>query len=81
MNYEEPKYTSRNFQYIEFEDYYGTLCQLQQSSLAEYDTPGTSAVWLGVAGMDRMHLDRERCRWLIEKLTKWLETGRLFDES
>jgi hypothetical protein len=41
------KRTSRGFQLIEFTDIYGTKCSLQQSSLAKYVQPGSSAVWLG----------------------------------
>lgn len=40
--------TSRGFEIIEFADCYGEKCSLQASSLAEYEKPGTSAVWLGV---------------------------------
>jgi hypothetical protein len=39
--------TCRGFHVIEFSDRYGVLCELQQSSLADFDQPGTSAVWLG----------------------------------
>lgn len=42
-------HTSRGFEILEFKDRYGIACELQQSSLAEYEKPGTSAVWLGVA--------------------------------
>lgn len=42
------KTTSRGFEIIEFSDCYGEKCSLQASSLAEYEKPGTSAVWLGV---------------------------------
>ena len=41
-------HTSRGFEIIEFEDRYGHKCSLQQSSLAEVERPGWSAVWLGV---------------------------------
>lgn len=41
--------TNRGFQIIEFKDRYGVKCQLQQSSLADFEPPGSSAVWLGVA--------------------------------
>lgn len=41
--------TQRGFEIIEFTDRYGEKCSLQASSLAEYEKPGTSAVWLGVA--------------------------------
>lgn len=39
--------TSRGFEIVEFKDRYGVGCSLQQSSMAEYSTPGISAVWLG----------------------------------
>lgn len=39
--------TSRGFPVISFADRYGVKCSLQASSLAEYEQPGTSAVWLG----------------------------------
>ena len=42
------KKTSRGFEVVDFKDHYGTKCSLQQSSLAIYEKPGTSAVWLGV---------------------------------
>ena len=42
------KKSGRGFPLIEFEDYYGNPCSLQASSLAIYQQPGTSAVWLGV---------------------------------
>lgn len=73
--------TERGFQVIFFDDRSGTHCSLQQSSLAEYEPPGTSAIWLGVDRVDhkhmfsRMHLDREQVKWLIGHLQKWVETG------
>lgn len=39
--------TECGFELLEFKDRYGTPCSLQASSLAEYEKPGTSAVWLG----------------------------------
>jgi hypothetical protein len=39
--------TSRGFEVVNFKDHYGTKCSLQASSLAIYEKPGTSAVWLG----------------------------------
>jgi hypothetical protein len=39
--------THRGFEIIEFTDRYAVPCSLQASSLAEYQTPGISAVWLG----------------------------------
>lgn len=40
--------TKRGFEAITFKDYYGASCSLQASSLALYQKPGVSAVWLGV---------------------------------
>jgi hypothetical protein len=41
-------HTARGFEIINFSDCYGVKCSLQASSLAEYEKPGTSAIWLGV---------------------------------
>lgn len=41
--------TGRGFPQVEFTDRYGVPCSLQASSLAEYEKPGTSAVWLGTS--------------------------------
>lgn len=46
------KRTNRGFELIEFHDYYGAKCSLQQSSLAIYEKPGASAIWLGVDDAD-----------------------------
>jgi len=80
--------TERGFELIEFADMYGAKCELQQSSLAEHEEPGTSAVWLGLAGDNapthpkfgtslgmRMHLDRKQAAALIGHLQSWLRTG------
>jgi hypothetical protein len=37
----------RGFELIEFRDRYDVPCSLQMSSLADYEQPGISAVWLG----------------------------------
>ena len=66
--------TERGFEIILFLDTYACGCSLQQSSLAEYELPGTSAVWLG-KGLNRMHLRREQVQELIEVLRCWLNTG------
>lgn len=76
--------TSRGFEFIEFKDCYGEKCSLQASSLAEYEKPGTSAVWLGceearkhpVTGeplSPRMHLNRDQVTALIAHLQSWLD--------
>ena len=40
--------TARGFEIIEFADFDGQKCSLHESRLAEYEKPGTSAVWIGV---------------------------------
>lgn len=76
--------TSRGFELIEFKDHYGEKCSLQASSLAEYEKPGTSAVWLGCNEAkkhfatgetlsQRMHLNREQVAALIAHLQSWLD--------
>ena len=70
--------TGCGFELIEFADKYGEPCSLQQSSLAEYDKPGTSAVWLGCTPQGeslspRMHLDRKQVAALIAHLQRWLD--------
>jgi hypothetical protein len=53
--------TEHGFELVEFKDRNGQECSLQQSSAADYQQPGSSAVWLGV-GEHRMHLSSElRC--------------------
>lgn len=42
------QHTARNFEFLEFKDMNGTKCSLQASSVAIYEKPGTSAIWLGV---------------------------------
>lgn len=53
----ETRTTPRGFKYLDFEDHYGNLCSLQESSaclsesslwLSENLEPGRSAIWLGV---------------------------------
>lgn len=39
--------TARGFEIVKFNDASGVGCSLQQSSLAIYQKPGTSAIWLG----------------------------------
>jgi hypothetical protein len=69
--------TNRGFEFIDFEDYYGKPCRLQQSSMALTKIPGTGAVWLGVnvERSDSMHLTQKQVRTLISHLNAWLETG------
>ncbi|HEX6827221.1 MAG TPA: hypothetical protein VF077_12960 [Nitrospiraceae bacterium] len=65
-------HNARGFEIVQFADRYGLACSLQQSSLAEMEKPGTSAVWLGVSEHDRMHLDRKQVAALIAHLKNWL---------
>lgn len=51
--------TERGFPLVQFEDEYGKPCQLQASSLALYEEPGTSAVWLGLEGAEPIVLARQ----------------------
>lgn len=70
--------TNRGFQIIQFRDRYGSACSLQQSSLADFTTPGSSAIWLGVESMPfqtRMHLSLEQVKALIPVLEMWVRTG------
>lgn len=64
--------THHGFPIVHFKDRNGQECSLQASSLAEYEIPGTSAVWLGV-GTVRMHLDRVQVSALIRHLQNWKE--------
>jgi len=68
------KKTCRGFEYIEFKDYNGDACSLQQSSLAIYELPGSSAIWLGIDS-ERMQLSREQVTALIKHLNSWLDNN------
>jgi hypothetical protein len=71
--------TERGFHIIEFKDHYGKPCSLQESSLAVYQKPGSSALWLGVnEGVgNRMHLTVDQVEALVRHLSHWLEEGTL----
>lgn len=85
------KHTSRGFELIEFKDVNDCECSLQQSSLAIYEDPGTSAVWLGCekntephlgsCSSPRMHLNREQVAALVQRLNNWLSTGSFEDPA
>ena len=70
----EVRKTDRGFEVIDFNDQYGEECSLQQSSLAIYQPPGTSAVWFGV-NKNRMHLTLEQVKELLPYLQAWVENG------
>jgi hypothetical protein len=63
--------TDRGFDLIKFKDLYGKECELQKSSLAEFD-----AIWLGI-GMYSMHLSKKHVRKLLPHLIKFLLTGEI----
>jgi hypothetical protein len=69
--------TNRGFQIIKFQDRYGEECSLQQSSLADYEPPGTSALWFGVGG-NRMHLDLHLINQILPHLVQWAANGHLY---
>lgn len=58
--------TGRGFPIINFKDHYGAPCSLQASSLAIYDQPGTSAVWLGCDDAQPKVLASEAAKCNIE---------------
>ena len=64
--------TERGFELVNFTDCNGNPCGLQASSLAIYEKPGTSAVWLGQDD-HRMHLNREQVAALVAALQSWLK--------
>jgi len=79
------KETNRGFLLAEFEDRYGQLCSIQESSLATDD-----CIWLGVTRgipkkfggseqdiQGRMHLTREMVSSLLPPLLYFVETGAL----
>jgi len=66
--------SGRGFEFIDFVDRYGTKCSLQQSSLADYEKPGYSAIWLG-DNESRMHIDRKQLEELLPHLQAWLDNG------
>lgn len=70
--------TERGFEIIRFKDFYGGECTLQQSSLALYDKPGSSAIWFGL-GDKRMHINLELTKELLLHLQNWVKDGS-FDE-
>ena len=71
--------TTRGFEYIEFKDHNDDRCSLQQSSIAIYELPGSSAIWLGresdVPNPGRMHLNVDQVTALIKHLNSWLDNN------
>jgi len=68
----EVENTERGFEIVRFQDLDGKQCSLQQSSLALYENPGSSAVRLGV-GDQRMHLSRHQANEIVQHLIRWID--------
>jgi hypothetical protein len=65
------KRSDRHFGRIDFEDFYGKECTLQESSLAD-----EQAIWFGVNGKGkRMHLTIDQVRELLPFLQRFVTTG------
>lgn len=66
--------THRGFPQVEFKDYYEKDCHLQASSLALYEQPGISAVWLGISNTEAqvMAKDAERLGVKTDKTVGWV---------
>lgn len=70
------------FERIRFDDADGIPCFLGQSASTdgpeeELDGPASSFVWLGVSFYStRMHLSRVQVEGLMERLQRWLDTGK-----
>lgn len=79
----ETRETQRGFLITEFVDCYGIECKLQESSGSDEDG---LHLWLGLSKahhhhvdgtcMPVMNLNREKARWLAERLNMFAETGR-----
>jgi len=70
--------TSRGFELIRFKDRDGRWCSLQQSSIADFEPPGSSAIWLGFEEENRMHMSRLDVIRLNDYLSRWILTGSFY---
>jgi hypothetical protein len=68
------EHTGRGFEIVHFEDYNRTKCSLQQSSLALYQQPGTSAIWLGCSSAEPQIMASQAKQFGIEttQTTGWV---------
>ena len=78
----EERTTERGFEFVLFHDSKGSSCSIQQSSaIGDFPDavkhPGTSFLWIGRDGSDRMHISREQVPQIIEILQRWARTGAL----
>lgn len=70
-------HTSRGFEIVDFKDRNGVACSLQASSLADYEKPGTSAVWLGCDDANPMILLPEKGWTKVEWLPGTIANTRM----
>ena len=70
----EVRKTGRGFEIIEFEDCSGEKCSLQQSSLANYEKPGTSAIWIGCSDANPLILASQAHKFGVKttEMTGWV---------
>lgn len=66
--------TNRGFEIINFRDCYGKECSIQQSSLAHYEKPGTSAIWLGISNPEPkiLHGDAKKFGIVTSETSGWV---------
>ena len=64
--------TDRGFAIARLVDRNGAVCSLQESSVAT-----ENLVWLGVSGVNRMHLSQDQVAALLPLLQHFVETGAL----
>lgn len=69
------KKNDRGFRLVEFIDFYGIPCSIQESSLAT-----EQAIWLG-RDYARMHLSQAQVQELLPLLQHFAETGELPEET
>ena len=66
--------TSRGFPMVSIKDSYGVECSLAASRLAKYQQPGTSAVWLGIDGVEAqvLHSDASKVGLNTDATCGWV---------
>ena len=67
--------TSRGFEIIKFRDRYDVPCSLQMSSLADFEQPGISAVWIGTDTAQPKVMAREAAQVGVKttETTGWVD--------
>jgi hypothetical protein len=88
MEFIQKTKTDKGFGYLKFNDVYGQICSMQESSLVDQ-----TALWLGVEFsvpkiegglgepvMARMHLNQEQVARLLPYLHKFVEDGTISAE-